>query len=416
MLVMQSHRLFCVGWTLMSKNLLFLFLCLPSWSLAQLEHQGWSETQTFPGGARDDGSAFSIQGKGYFGCGIDQYYQLRNDWWVYDATAKSWTQTADLPGRPRQYATVLATGDFAYLIAGITDSSGYSSEVFRFDPVNESWTQLPDAPFSARAAGAGFRIGDDLYFGTGRNDTTQFSDFWRYDTYYEQWKQLDSLPFIGRDEISGFSADGYGYLMLGRDSLAAHNDLWRFDPSRNEWSLQNDYPGEARSYAAVVEEPGGAVVAGGMSADGALLSESYYYEAKTGQWQKLDDLPVQPVRGMEGFRLSNEVYFCGGLALNFTRLDRVQVLSLSEEELDVRIQVWPVPAREHLRAHLEWEIQIGTGTLDVFDIQGRQLFHMELEPDRFDFDIPVIALQNGIYYMRLQVGEETYLHPFMVMR
>lgn len=412
---MQWHLKNNVTEASMRRSLFLFFLFAHVVSSAQFNFSGW-DVGTFDGGRRDDGSAFSLQGTGYFGCGIDQYYQLRNDWWMLDTVEGTWVRTSDLPGRPRQYATVLTTSDHAYLIAGITDSAGYSNEVFRFDPLGQQWAQLPDAPFSPRAAGAGFRIGEYIFFGTGRNDSTQFNDFWRYDPYYQRWEMLDSLPFAGRDEMVGFSALGYGYLLLGRDSLHMHHDVWRYDPQTGEWIEQAAFPGAARSYATAVSEPGGAVVAGGTTESDSLLSEAYHFSATTGKWTRLDDLPVSRVRGMEGFRLANRIYLCGGLSVAFTRIDQVQQLSFSFEEIQPIVKVWPVPARDQLRAYIEVDHYFSGATLEVFNIRGEQLFETLFSSDQLFFEIPLLEFQDGIYYMKMIVGEESYLRTFVVMK
>lgn len=402
----------------------FLLLALlPAFAKAQDDREPqfhfvrWDVPGAFPGGARDDMSAFAVDGFGYAGCGIDQGYELRNDWWRFDPRSVTWEEVASLPGTPRQYATAFASAGYGYLVGGIDNQGIYSNEVFRYDPATNSWTELMEAPFTGRASAVAFRIGRFAYYGGGRNDSLKFNDFWRFDTESEHWERLADLPFAGREEMIGFGAAGEGYILLGRDTGRVWDDMFQYDPLQDTWSGAGLFPGNARTYACAVAVPGGAVVCGGMSADGALLSEVYHYNALQQGWQRLPDQPVALVRGMEGFRLGNAVYFCGGLTSNYTRIDRCQRLEFGEEGLLPVLELWPVPTASVLNIYIESDPYHGEVVLDVADVTGRYVVNGKLASGQYAWSIPTDGFPPGIYYLRLTTGEgESYRSTFIVDR
>lgn len=397
--------------------LFFLSLAFASASLAQsaprFKAAEWQLATSFAGEHRDDASGFALNGRGFLGCGIDRYFNLRNDWWQYDPASGNWSAIDTLPGLPRQYATAVSDGSKAFLIGGSRSDGMYSNEVFRYTS-GGGWTQLEDAPFMPRAAGVGVTVGGKAFYGTGRNDTLKFSDFWMFDFGREEWTQLDSCPFAARDEMVGFEANGFLYFLLGRSFDGVFADCWRYDPLSEEWLQLKDYPGQARAYASALAEPGGAVIAGGDSEDGVLLDESYYFEAAAETWSQMDRLS-EPIRGMEGFRLDAEIYFCGGLTKNFTRVNTVQLLASNRVEVETVLRVWPVPARDELNYYFN------IASADKLKLQlvsqaGELILESELSSYTFLGQLDLERVGAGLYYLRLQNATGASVQPLVIVK
>ena len=105
------------------KRSLFLFilsgLSFELQSQINLAHSGWEEASTYPGGKVDDGSGFVLNNRLFFGCGIDEFYRLRNQWYSYDLQTKQWFEIDSIHGNPRQYASTFTSNDFGFVVGGV---------------------------------------------------------------------------------------------------------------------------------------------------------------------------------------------------------------------------------------------------------------------------------------------------------
>lgn len=116
---------------------------------------------TIPGGlsapARIGAIAFAMNGRGYFGLGVDEDGNFLKDFWEFrpnesDGTDGTWTKKADFIGAPRKNAVAFAIGDQGYVGTGdnipvsenMEAPGGISSgeifnDFYRYDPFNNKW-------------------------------------------------------------------------------------------------------------------------------------------------------------------------------------------------------------------------------------------------------------------------------------
>lgn len=374
----------------------------------------WQQKNSFGGGPRDDGSTFVIDGKGYYGCGADFGFQIRNDWWSYNLERDTWSEVANLPDRPRQYALGFNSASNGFLVSGILDDGQYSSQCFKYAPLTNEWVQLSDAPFEERAKSAGFRIGSTYYLGGGVSDSSIYNDFWAFDLDTEKWRLIGSLPFSGRYDMIGFSYLNFGYLGLGANSHETFRELWRFDLSREQWELISQFPGMATTYSCAIAESGGAVVFGGMNDSGGLVSEVYHYSAYHNIWTKLDSIPSGKLRGIEGFVLDNHMVIIGGLAKNFTRLSTVQALQFAASRLNSNLIIWPIPARSEVSFQCISNSLNLVGLVEIIDSKGTLILSKQVVNLTKVNTVKLDDLENGIYYLRIVSESEIFVRSIVV--
>ncbi len=112
--------------------------------------------------------SFVLNGKGYFGLGIDESGNFLKDFWCFTpatdkATARdgggSWEKVADFPGKGRQNAVAFVIGDFAYVGSG--------------DNLKPS-------------------TGDKAWFMQEKDKSTGtvFNDFYRFNRFTQNWRKV----------------------------------------------------------------------------------------------------------------------------------------------------------------------------------------------------------------------------------
>lgn len=385
----------------MKPRLTLIFILLQSIAFAQLSPNEWEYAAPFGGGKRDDGSAFSANGFGYFGCGIDEYYQLRNDFWRFEPNSNSWSEIDSLPGLPRQYASIFEIEERVFLVGGVT-ADGVSNEVYEFDGNTETWKKLDNAPFAGVAAAAAFVYRDKGYLVGGRNDSIKINEFWEFDSKSAKWNRMPTPPFEPKDEMSAFSLGNKGFVLLGRtQGNSKTSNVYFFDFIYQIWHEIDSYPGEAAMYCECKSVGGRyAVCAGGESKYGALLNEAYYYDDSTAAFYPLPDLIEPKIRGMQAFLIGSSIYYVGGLTPNFTRTAVTQKLRFEEERMTTKskVKVFPNPASDWMLIEF-----LESPNLRVESAYVVNLHHQELRTETIINDgtvhINVSELPAGMYWV-----------------
>ncbi|HNW90857.1 MAG TPA: kelch repeat-containing protein [Bacteroidales bacterium] len=230
----------------------------------------WTQKAGFPGPARNNISAwFSINGKGYIGCGsswVPGTYTNYADFWMYDPSLNTWTAKASFPGAARNGAVSFTIGDCGYMISGIDQSGIFLNDTWEYNSITNTWTQKASVGSTGRANAVGFAIGRMGYFGLGRNSSNaKLSDFWQYDQANNTWEQKGNFPGGARTYMSGTSTGGYGYIGFGASSTNDYNnDFWMYYPATDTW-IQKSGLNVGRNQAAIFELGGKIYVGTGYS-------------------------------------------------------------------------------------------------------------------------------------------------------
>lgn len=141
----------------------------------------WVKMANVPGGTRYGVTAFSMNGKGYVGCGADEDY-FRNDFYEYDPIANAWNAKADFPGSPRFNAVGLSISGRGFI--GLGTDGGYQKDFYEYDPVDDEWMQKADFPASERRSCVAFTIGDFGYVGTGKGISGIKRSMFKYKPFF----------------------------------------------------------------------------------------------------------------------------------------------------------------------------------------------------------------------------------------
>jgi len=212
----------------------------------------WTRIADFPGTARYDAIAFSIDDKGYVGTGYDDNEQ--KDLWEYDPGMKQWTEKSSYTGRKRRGAVVFVIDDKAYVCTGVQNGT-YVSDFYYYDASDDTWTKLrnidditddgydDDYDDIIRSYGVAFAINGKGYVATGSRGGAG-ETCWEYDPATDLWDEKTGLREDGdggtsRQEAVGFTVNGIGYVGLGRSSSYHLDDVWRFEPDAEQEDEDN---------------------------------------------------------------------------------------------------------------------------------------------------------------------------------
>ncbi|MBK7682240.1 MAG: PKD domain-containing protein [Bacteroidetes bacterium] len=188
---------------------------------------------------------FSINNKGYYGCGRDSIYDAKNDFFEYDPSLNTWVQKVDFGGGKFYEATGFSVGNFGYVVCGVDSNFDHTNSLWQYDPLNDSWSLKSAFPSSVRSGLAAFVIGNDAFVGLGVNhlDNENYKDFWKYNSLLDSWTQLANYPDSGSAYAVAFTAFGKGfigggYLFYLNWPIGNLNNMYEYNPSTNSWRFR----------------------------------------------------------------------------------------------------------------------------------------------------------------------------------
>ncbi len=145
--------------------------------------------------ARADAIAFTIQGIGFVGTGINtNTNEIFRDLWKFypdPISGGTWIKCANMPGLPRYGAVGFVIDDFGYVGLGTDGVDGYK-DFYRYDPFINQWYSCADYKIGPDYHGeyqevrdaVGFGVNSVGYVGTGyetRDTSTPYTyEFWKY--------------------------------------------------------------------------------------------------------------------------------------------------------------------------------------------------------------------------------------------
>ena len=233
----------------------------------------WTKIEDFPGEARRDAVAFTLDNYGYVGTGRADKALLFKDFYCFDPETETWnTEELGFKGDQRYGASAFVVNGAAYVCLG-AKGSGYAQDVIKCTPLGGgkvSWDNmqaLTDKPGVKqdkdydripRAFAVSFisNKGNDgenyAYIATGMGNNP--STVWKYNHKKDQWHQMEDLAPSAGNVVGAvsFVADGYGYYTTGGTSIDPidansssstryfTNSTWRFIPDVKE-TRRNDY-------------------------------------------------------------------------------------------------------------------------------------------------------------------------------
>ena len=222
---------------------------------------GWERIQDFPGEARKDAVAFTANGKGYVGTGVDENDKRFSDFYEYtpavDADDKeigTWNLVAitDFPGTIRQGAVAFSIGTAGYVGTGygVLEDVDRSllNDFYKYE--NGIWTKIPFRGEKSRYV-TSFVIKDKAYLVSGENSAKYV---WEYDPAKASddskgWTAKKHLDKDNRREdvvrwnATSFVIKDKGYLITGKNPSLSR-EVWEYNPTNDEWVERTELENE----------------------------------------------------------------------------------------------------------------------------------------------------------------------------
>ena len=333
----------------------------------------WIAKTPFPGGNAHSGTSFSIANKGYAGMGWIQN-TVSEHFWEYDPAINAWSQIADYQGGGRQCSFSFVIGNKGYVGTGFNTSVQETNDFYEYDPANNLWTQKADFAGGPRVIGTAFSIDAFGYAGGGQNNSVFQNDFYKYDPASDSWSPIVSYPGDGAVDMPAFSIANYGYAGLGQFYPPANtvfDDFWQYNPATNQWNQKTSYLGSARDETAYFSIGSkGYIGLGGLNGP---ISNIFYFDF----WEYTPD--------------------------STTAIEEFQVSGFG-------FQVSPNPAKDFITISSTLGVKEKT-TVTITDVRGRKVYETKFLSS--DFRLPTSDFQKGIYLVTLDNGKQKAVKKFV---
>ncbi|PZP52316.1 MAG: galactose oxidase [Pseudopedobacter saltans] len=197
----------------------------------------WTPIASFPGIARQQAVAFTINNKAYVGTGRDINANPLGDFYQYDPSSASWTSAPSYPGDKRYGAVAFVSNNIGYVTTGYGGSGGTTNDFFAFDGTN--WSQKANIANTSsetfddnysnivRYNAVAFVIGGWAYLTTGNNNNT-----WAYNISTDRWEVRTPYQKSTRAGAVAFTLGNYGYVGTGSASGTMTDNFSQFDPTQ----------------------------------------------------------------------------------------------------------------------------------------------------------------------------------------
>lgn len=271
--------------------------CFTSFYKYNLQY-GWDKIADFPGKARHEAVAFSINGKGYVGTGVDIDGNRLKDFYEYDPSTNTWKEAPEFIGSARQGAVAFSINNIGYVGTGygillgedhnslsdffkfengewigmgqypgrrtpnltsfIINNKAYltgghnNDDVWEFDPSkikenNNGWTKKIDTDSNnnkelvVRSNAVSFVINNKGYIVTGILNNYNRT-VWEYHPENDKWVEKTGLEMemVSRENAVGFSINNRGFITTGNINNYSLSDMWEFNPDMEESDKDND--------------------------------------------------------------------------------------------------------------------------------------------------------------------------------
>ncbi len=230
------------------------------------------------------------------------------------------------PGVARQRAVAFSVDGKGYVGTGIDIKNKRLADFYEYNPADNTWKQIANFP-SARMEAVAFAINDKGYVGTGygyldNKDKNTLNDFYSYNVATNKW---ESIIYIG-GKVRGataFVVDGKAHVCLGRNDNVAVKEHYAFDPSTQDWTkLRNlndddiDSEGKILRYNAVSFVIGNkAYIATGLNQ--GWKKDVWEYNPKKDDWTERTGLErdMSPRQNAVAFTIGNRAFMGTGTIL-----------------------------------------------------------------------------------------------------
>jgi len=398
----------------MKTYLLFLsVLFLTSLGYSQTQNF-WIKKANFSGLKRERAVAFSINGKGYVGTGVDTADVVRKDFWEFDPIVNTWTQKADLVGVARRNAVGFSINDKGYIGTGMDNpeaSLGSTlSDFMEYDPVTNTWIAKANFPGSLGVGvyfATGFSADSKGYICCGKRGPNDYSkEFWEYKPVTDSWFQREDFPGGVRYQLSSFVIDNLAYIGLGIDQDVYRKDLWQYNPSTNNWVAKNDFLGGERGAASTFTLGQRGFVC--VGSDGGLKNDLWEYNPFADTWSIRANFGGSERKNAISFSLDGKAYVgigkgVSGKKMSFYEYTPYDVLSVESKKCD--ISIFPIPVNDYLKINVP---HVGLYTVKIYNVNG-ELVLMDKSKNN-SMVLKCSTIKAGVYFVSIMNTEDQLIY------
>jgi N-acetylneuraminic acid mutarotase len=281
----------------------------------------WCRQRDFKGAPRSKAIAFAINGKGYFGTGLDENDQGLRDFWEFDPVANIWTRKSDYPGEGRGNAVAFVIGGKGYVGTG-ANSLSYFKDFWEYNPVSDEWRKIADFGGGLLSQAFSFTLTGKGYVGCGKSPTER-KELWEYDPGLNVWTEREGLSTFKVSEAVAFSLGGKGYACTGFFTVGkgVRDEVWEFDPSDNSiapgmgrWFQKKSFPGGPRvSAVSFLMGDKAYISCGSESSTGGYKKDLWEYDVANDEWIQKAGFEGNARSNACGFVIGKKAYLGSGL-------------------------------------------------------------------------------------------------------
>lgn len=372
----------------------------------------------FPFGGRDDAALAIVNGRYYFGTGMDAGFNILNDWWVYNPKDSLLTTVPNSPFVARQYANTFVIDGKIYLMLGYHGTNTSLRDVWRFDPKTENWTEMGRFPGNERWAAVNVAIGKSAFAGLGRNSSQSFSDWYLYDARTDSWTRLPDFPGTPRFNASithyrGMIAVGMGEDLQGN----VLNDVWFFSLSTLSWTNQPRQLPHARTRARFhsFSDGRGIWCINGRDEKFEVTGHSFRFTPDDGILQDSILLLITAKVGFSTVSTDTSLVVAFGLDASQTRIGHFENLIFENrgtQKNDLSLEVYPNPATHFVTLRSSQPILVAR----IFDFSGNLVLHEFYPNEIHTAHLPTSYLPTGLYFVWVETADgQTTSQKLLVM-
>ncbi|MES2762249.1 MAG: kelch repeat-containing protein [Bacteroidota bacterium] len=391
----------------MNKTILFILLFIYS---GFIHSQTWTQLTDFPGGPRDDGTAFTINNKAYCFTGLEPGYQCMPNGYAFDGGSETWLPIASLPsGKERQYATAFSYNGIGYMLGGLACDNSCLKDFWQYSVILNSWIALPDFPGSGRQGMVNFVVKDKVYIIGGRpTSNVTLNEVWEYNFSTTTWTQKNNLPFAGIWRGAAFSIDTIGYICYGKTNTTTPSSynhfIYRYDHTTDTWTVVPNVTLPARNYVACAVVNKKACLYGGQDTLDVITNDVKLFDPADTSLTTYGGVPTIGRKGTMFFSLNDVFYITTGLDATQNRTKEtwknVAFVGLKEQEVQLNIKAYPNPVNDKLNIDLNSR---SNAVIQLYNQLGELIMEEKVNADKAE--INTVSFSDGIYLLSVKTKD-----------
>jgi N-acetylneuraminic acid mutarotase len=373
--------------------------------------QSWTQLLDFPGTARDDGIAFTINNKAYCLSGLEVGWQCTGNGYSFDGFSEVWSPIAPLPnGKERQYATGFGYNGFGYLLGGVNCSGICLKDFWQYSVSTNSWTALNDFPGQGRQGMSNFMINNKLYVVGGRlTDNSAINEVWEYNFTLNNWTQKNNLPVLGMWRGAAFAIDTVGYICYGISNTTSNtfnHHIFKYNHTNDVWSILPNITLPARNYIGCAVANKKAYLYGGQDSLNLITNDIIQFNAEDTSLVTYQGIPTIGRKGTMTFSLNDVIYITTGLDETQNRIKETwkntDFVGLQENSSPLDVTIFPNPANEKLFLKINATSNV---TIQMHNQIGEMLY--TIDGDHKNIEINTSLFADGIYFLTCKAKHGT---------